>query len=85
MQFEDLQDLVQPRVPYQLHLEVLSPTFFFFFLISFILILPYLSILWLLLELAITHSHLIAFTHALPSNWNAPFFLTYNLILQISL
>ena len=84
MLFEDLQDLVQPRVPYQLHLEVLSPTFLFF-LISFILILPYLSILWKLLELAITHSHLIAFTHALPSSWNAPFFLTHNLILHISL
>ena len=81
MQFEDLQDLVQPRVPYQLHLEVLSPFFFFYFIY---LTIPYLSILRLLLELAITHSYLTAFTHALPSTWNA-LFLTYNLILQISL
>ena len=82
MQFEDLQDLVQPCVPYQLHLEVLSLTFLFFYFIY--LTLPYLSILRLLLELAITHSHLTAFTRALPSTWNA-LFLTYNLILQISL
>ena len=40
MLFEDLQDLVQPRVPYQLHLEVLSPTFLFF-LISFNSPLPF--------------------------------------------